>query len=269
MKGIDVSNNNGAIDFNKVKNSGVEVVYIKATEGISFTDAYLKTNYDKAKAVGLKVGFYHFLRKNNPVAEAKYFLQATSGLEADCIYICDIEGGNWDVSQASNAVRQFADYLLGQGKQVGIYTGDYFYRDNLNSTVNDLPLWVANYGASKPMASNYAGWQYSEKGQVPGISTNVDINEFREDILIQEVKKVENIVVYNYGPDQGAAEYLANYLNCPVITNSRKFDFSCVKNVYAVGGKKEQYSSYVKQVISGTDQYETMKEVLHFCGKLW
>ncbi|KZL94380.1 GH25 family lysozyme [Clostridium magnum] len=195
MKGIDVSNNQGAIDFQQVKNAEVEIVYIKASEGLSFIDPYLKVNYETAKLAGLKVGFYHFLRHNDPVAEAQHFLQAVEGLNADCLYICDIEGDNWSISEASNAVRQFADYLLGQGKKVGIYTGDYFYRDNLSSSVKDLPLWVANYGASKPMTSNYAGHQYSECGSIPGIHTNVDLNNFSEAILVNNYNNIllENV----------------------------------------------------------------------------
>lgn len=50
MKGIDVSNNQDYIDFEKVKNSGVEVVYIKTSEGIKFNDPMMQTNYNNAKA---------------------------------------------------------------------------------------------------------------------------------------------------------------------------------------------------------------------------
>lgn len=44
MKGIDVSNHNGNINFNQVKAAGVEAVYIKATKGTTYTDSYLDTN---------------------------------------------------------------------------------------------------------------------------------------------------------------------------------------------------------------------------------
>ncbi len=57
LKGIDVSNWQGNINFKSVKNEGIEVVYIKATEGDYFKDSYAKQNYERAKAEGLKVGF--------------------------------------------------------------------------------------------------------------------------------------------------------------------------------------------------------------------
>lgn len=81
---------------------------------------------------------------------------------------------------------------------------------------------------------------------------------------VEEDIKVENIVIYHRGADEHSAEILADYLNCPTISNDRKFDFSCVKNVYAVGGTKEQYTSYLTKLISGADRYATDQAVLDF-----
>lgn len=60
-EGIDVSDWQGYIDYQKVANSGIQVVYIKASQGSNIKDAYFDINYENAKANGLKVGFYHFL----------------------------------------------------------------------------------------------------------------------------------------------------------------------------------------------------------------
>lgn len=81
------------------------------------------------------------------------------------------------------------------------------------------------------------------------------------------VKKVKNLVVYNFGADERAAEYLADYLSCPTIAASRPFDYSVVENVYAVGGKKENYTTYVKQFIAGRDRFDTMQAVLNYINK--
>ncbi len=64
-QGIDVSNWQGYIDYNQVKNSGIEIVYIKASQGTDIKDRYFDINYQNAKANGLKVGFYHFLTATN------------------------------------------------------------------------------------------------------------------------------------------------------------------------------------------------------------
>lgn len=77
-------------------------------------------------------------------------------------------------------------------------------------------------------------------------------------------KKVKCIVIYNVGADQNSAEILADYLQCPTISNSRKFDYSQIETVYAVGGKKEQYTSYLTKLIAGADRYKTNQAVLDF-----
>nr|5A6S_B Chain B, ENDOLYSIN [Clostridium phage phiCTP1] len=79
---------------------------------------------------------------------------------------------------------------------------------------------------------------------------------------------MENLVVYNDGADQRAAEYLADRLACPTINNARKFDYSNVKNVYAVGGNKEQYTSYLTTLIAGSTRYTTMQAVLDYIKNL-
>lgn len=277
MKGIDVSSNQGTINFAKVKSAGIEIVYIKATQGTTYTNPYLATHYRDAKANGLKIGFYHFLNTADAVQQAKYFLNSISGFVADCKYCIDVEG-TWTVSLASSTTRAFANYLICQNKEVVIYTGDYFYRDNLNSTVKDLSLWVANYG-SNILANCYVGLQYSESGSVNGISGKVDMDTFDEGILnkvittptvvIKEVKKVKNLVVVSNDVDQRAGEYLADFLECPIIRGDLPFDYSTVENVYGVGGTPvtngvSGWSGYVKKVITGSSRYDTCQAVLTF-----
>lgn len=64
-QGIDVSDWQGYIDYAQVRESGIEVVYIKASQGTNIKDPYFDINYENAKANGLKVGFYHFLTATN------------------------------------------------------------------------------------------------------------------------------------------------------------------------------------------------------------
>ncbi|MDP4145273.1 MAG: GH25 family lysozyme [Bacillota bacterium] len=186
MRGIDIFSGQGKVDFAKVKADGIEVVYIKATEGVTYTDPTVKSYYMNAKAAGLKVGFYHFLRANNPIAEAQHFLDVTNGMQVDCKYAIDVEVTlNQSEAKISANVRQFADYLISKGKEVCLYTYLSFYRDNLNDSVKDLPLWIAEYGVNSPrIAVPYVGFQYSDTGSVSGISGNVDLDLFSYGIFI-------------------------------------------------------------------------------------
>lgn len=62
--GVDVSGWQGYIDYAKVKNAGVDVVYMKSSEGSTWKDSYFETNYNNAKANGLKIRSISFLNSD-------------------------------------------------------------------------------------------------------------------------------------------------------------------------------------------------------------
>lgn len=188
MKGIDVSNHNGNINFNKVKVEGVECVYIKATEGTTYVDSYLDTNYSNAHYIGLKTGFYHFLvGTSSPETQATNFYNAIKDKSNELIPMLDIEtsfNGLMDY-----VLRFIAKFKELSNMPIGVYTYTGFM-DNLDSRLKDYQLWEANYNndpwnlPSNNIWSSRVGHQYTEKGKVNGINTNVDMNEFTEEILL-------------------------------------------------------------------------------------
>ena len=94
MKGIDISNNNGSIDFLKVKNTGIEVVIIKATEGVDWIDPYLEKHYNGACGKGFSIGFYHFMsEKTNPSKQAEDFYKAIKEKFSQSHYSFAVAGG--------------------------------------------------------------------------------------------------------------------------------------------------------------------------------
>lgn len=190
MKGIDIASMQGTVDFAKVKAAGIEIVYIKATEGLTYNSPTMLAQYKGAKAVGLKVGFYHYLRANNPVSEANNFLAVTAGLGVDCKYAIDVEIPlGQTASQISSNIRQFADHLIANGKGVIVYTGDAFYSAYLNSTVQNIGMWIAHYGVSKPDKIG-VGFQYSETGRLNGVNGDVDLDTFTNDIFLKPVATI-------------------------------------------------------------------------------
>ena len=85
--GIDVSGWQENINYLEVKNAGIEVVYMKASEGYSYQDPYFNENYINAKANGLKVGFYHYLTarsEEEAVEQAKFFAKVIQNKVPDC-----------------------------------------------------------------------------------------------------------------------------------------------------------------------------------------
>lgn len=190
MKGIDVSNNNGNINFSKVKSDGVECCYIKATEGTTFKDGYLYTNYCNANQNGLKVGFYHFLvGTSSPETQAHNFYNAIKDKSSDLIPMLDIEV-NFDVlvDYVERFINRFKEL---SNMQIGIYTYTGFL-SNLKGKFTEYPLWEANYNDNPwNLPSNsytLVGHQYTEKGKVDGITGVCDVNEFNDGILLTSTK---------------------------------------------------------------------------------
>ncbi|WP_270549978.1 GH25 family lysozyme [Clostridium perfringens] len=194
LKGIDVSNWKGNINFQSVKNDGVEVVYIKATEGDYYKDKYAKQNYNGAKEQGLKVGFYHFFRANkNAKEQANYFINYLNEIGAtnyDCKLALDIETTEGiGVRDLTSMCIEFLEEVKRlTRKEVVVYTYTSFANNYIDSRLGNYQVWIAHYGVSTPGANNiwneWVGFQYSESGSVAGVSGGCDMNEFTEEILI-------------------------------------------------------------------------------------
>ena len=199
MKGIDISVHNGNIDFNTVKNAGVEAIIIKATEGVDFVDSLLENHYEGACGKGFCIGFYHFMsEKTSPTRQAEDFYNAIKDKEYNILPCLDVETNNMDRSVAEITDRCLE--FLNRFKQLSgydcmIYTGGYFGRDNLDSRIKNYPAWIAHYGVAQPMATgfiNVVGHQYTENGSISGINGNVDVNNFTNGILIGNKQVVVN-----------------------------------------------------------------------------
>lgn len=194
-QGIDVSSWQGNINFAQVKNAGIDIVYIKSSEGVSYIDPYFERNYQNAKANGLKVGFYHYVTART-VEEARnqanFFAKVISGKEPDCKLAMDFESfGNLSVNQINEISKVFLETLQNAtNKEVLIYSNSYTARTILSSDLAIYPLWVANYGVSEPGGNDkwntWVGWQYTSTGRVTGISGNVDRDKFTDGVLLSD-----------------------------------------------------------------------------------
>lgn len=198
MKGIDVSSHNGNINWQEVKNSGVEVVIIKATEGVDFIDSMVNQHYTGASQVGFNIGFYHFMsEKTDPYRQAEDFYNCIKDKSYNVMPCLDIEVNNYgrSASQITDRCLEFINRFKElSGQDVMIYTGGYFGRDNLDSRIKCYPGWIAHYGVSSPMETGFrvVGHQYTETGRVPGVNGNVDVNNFNEGILLGNAVVVNN-----------------------------------------------------------------------------
>jgi GH25 family lysozyme M1 (1,4-beta-N-acetylmuramidase) len=193
IKGIDISNNDGAVDCAKIAADGVEYVYIKATEGQSYQDPYMEQFFQGCKDNGLKVGAYHFLvGTSTPEAQAANFYKKIKDYEWDLVPMMDIETSfdglaNY-VIRFVNAFKQLSPLQLG----VYSYTSFLNQITAAKSTIQDFPFWEANYNndpwnlPDNDIFSNRIGHQYTEKGQISGVYCNCDVNSFTDGVLLTD-----------------------------------------------------------------------------------
>lgn len=210
-EGIDVSNWQRNIDFAQVKASGIEIVYIKASEGTTFKDPYLEANYENAKSNGLKIGFYHYLTATSVAAaqrQASFFASVIEGKEVDCKLVMDYEEF---FGESKPQINEIAIAFMQRVKQI---TGkDVIVYSNLNNVRNTFGdavasegrLWLAYYNNPNNLINvnsswdTYIGLQYTSSGSITGISGNVDRDRFSKEILMEDLQDepIDNTPVDN------------------------------------------------------------------------
>lgn len=197
--GIDVSGWQGNIDYSEVASSGIEIVYMKASEGTSFVDPYFNQNYTNAKANGLKVGFYHYLtaRSNSEaVAQANFFVSTISGMIPDCRLAMDFESfGSLSAEEINEIGLTFMQTVESlSGKEMVIYSDTSNASNIFGGGLTNYPLWVAQYEVEEPTPNgnwnSWVGWQYTDAGEISGINGYVDRDRFTDGILLNENSEV-------------------------------------------------------------------------------
>lgn len=197
-KGIDVSRYQKKIDWQRVKGTKIEFVYIKATEGATYTDPYFKQNIAGARGVGIPVGVYHFFRMTSTAqAQFAHFKRIVGDRKMDLIPMIDIEVAD---GHSTAQIQKRLDALIELfKKEYGvapiIYSSQVFYNKHLAPRYNRYHLYLGRYGGSRPEIDGkgtYTIWQYSRRGKVDGITTDVDVCRFNPKYTIDAIRMVKN-----------------------------------------------------------------------------
>lgn len=193
-RGIDVSNNNGQIDWGAVSRAGIQFAIIKLSEGTWFRDGWFVENWQWAKAFGLIRGAYHFARpsRSTAVAEADYFVDAFgllgTSLEAGDLVALDLE----DEAAAGDLSGWALAWLQRVEQRVGFkplcYTSPGYavaHQLGARPKIGQYGLWLASWGVPTPPPAP-APWdlvaihQYAvgPAGSVPGVAGECDLNRY-------------------------------------------------------------------------------------------
>ncbi len=191
MVGIDVSEHNGSIDFKKVKESGIEFVFIRIgwrgyTEGGIYKDDMFESYYQDAKENNLKIGIYFFSQaaSTDEAKQEALFVKETLGdktIELPIVYdyetVEDEDGraNNLTLEEVSNNTKAFFS-ILENKYQVMLYANTPLLKLYSQELLDKYPLWYAQFHHTPETDTNFNIWQYSETGEVEGIEKPTDLN---------------------------------------------------------------------------------------------
>ena len=194
-KGIDVSEFQGKIDWEKVKNSGVEFAILRCGYGMDFSnqdDVEYERNANECERLGIPYGVYLMSYANTVEkarSEAKHVLRLIEGRKISLGVWYDIEdngtSGAINKETLTNIINTFCNTIKNAGHKVGVYANLNWLENKIEKTIKDnYDIWVAQYYSKCEYEGKYIMWQHTSSGKVNGISTNVDMNILYEDLPV-------------------------------------------------------------------------------------
>lgn len=186
--GIDVSEWQGDVDYEAVKEAGATFVMMRIGVVLDSgeepaLDGQFLDNIKSAKEAGLKVGVYLYskaLSKKEAIEEARWVLKQLDGESLDLPIVFDWEiWGNWNSYHMSfhdlnEMAHSFIETVEDEGYE-GMLYGSKFYLENFWEDEEFENIWLAHY-ASNTSYEGYMMWQFSNVGRINGIYGDVDLN---------------------------------------------------------------------------------------------
>ena len=198
IKGIDVSEFQGSINWDKVKADGIKFAILKLANiydyDTNYKDSKFETNYKEAKKRGIKLGayIYNYCNTVDTLKKGlKWVIGKLAGKKLDLPLYLDMEDKDIQgetKETLTNQCNEFAKYVKSKGYQAGVYANVNWLKNELNPNDfdKDISVWVAQYYKECQYTGKYDIWQYASNGKVSGISGNCDMNYLYNEDIIKE-----------------------------------------------------------------------------------
>lgn len=188
-QGIDISYHQGTIDWEKVKNSGqVDFAIIRCGIGMDQTnqdDTQWENNTSECERLGIPYGTFLYSYADTVEkarSEAQHVIRLVQGKNLTYPIYYDMEDNSVmnkiDSKTAGEIAQTFLNTLEANGyKNVAVYSSKSLFETKLTADIfNRYPRWVAHYNDTCGYQGSYHMWQYTNKGQIDGITGNVDLD---------------------------------------------------------------------------------------------
>lgn len=191
--GIDVSEYQHTINWQQVKESGINFAIIRLgfrgyCSGKLVLDERFIENINGATNAGLKVGVYFFtqaITEQEAIEEASMCIKYVSGyqisypiaIDTEYINDSDVRANNLSQADRTKICEAFCKTVQKAGYVPAVYASESWLYHNLNmSDLSSYMTWLAHYTTETDYTGSYGIWQYTSVGRINGISTNVDMN---------------------------------------------------------------------------------------------
>ena len=185
-RGIDVSNHQGTVDWNKVKAAGIDFAILKVGPVYGKPDGSFERNAVECERLGIPYGVYYYSYARSVEdanKEADRTLAWLGGHHPSLPVYYDLEDSYilQDPDFSKDKLTQIAQAFCNRMEAVGFKSGIYANLNWLNNYLNSPSLsgydhWVAQYNWRCDYAGSYSFWQYSSSGNVPGVNGRCDMN---------------------------------------------------------------------------------------------
>lgn len=193
FRGIDVSSFQGNINWQQVKEAGVDFAMIRLGyrgygTGAILLDDYFEANIKGATAAGIEVGVYFFsqaISEEEALEEANFVIEHLKGYNINYPVAYDMEAIPHDTARTDNLTgRQITDHTIAfceavkaAGYKPSVYSNRRWLVLKLDLTkLTAYDTWYASYVSYPDYPYNFTMWQFTDSGSVPGITGDVDIN---------------------------------------------------------------------------------------------
>ncbi|MBX2806616.1 MAG: hypothetical protein KTR19_11640 [Hyphomicrobiales bacterium] len=187
VRGVDVSHHQGPIDWDRLKEDGVEFAYIKATEGETFNDPRFSRNWFAAEQAGILRGAYHFFSPcRTGKAQAENFIRIVprdmsalpAALDAEQMQPCRDRPTLPDLA---GEIKDFLDAVEDAfRKRPVIYTTRQFHDAHLTGRFEKEHFWARSLVIfPRYRRDSWIFWQYHNRGRRAGVDGAVDLNAYR------------------------------------------------------------------------------------------
>lgn len=275
---IDVSAWQGTIDWQAVKNSGVEGAIIRIAYGWDngFDNQALR-NISECRRLGIPFGVYLYsyaYDANTGAAEGSSLvnlLQKAGVSSSDLGYpvYYDLEKWTWAGHEVPNnpgtyngIVNAWYSKLRSAGyTNLAVYSYTSYLNKELNSSnIHSKTRWVAQYGSSMEYTAfptNDRGWQYTSKGRVNGISGTVDLSAFGNKTSTAPVGATGSVYRL-YHPGIRVHHYTADAHEMSVLVNQRGWVYEGIMFKTPTSGQPvyRLYHPGIKQHVFTLSQHE-------------